>query len=154
MNHFIAYLSRLTPISDAMSDFVATNFHPETLKKGSFFIREGEYAHDIAFLEDGIVRAFYTDEEGREYNKTFFEGPAIIGSYVALISKQKNRLPQQALTDCKIWRACGDSCRSLHLFTGVGGSVDLPTRIGDARRSSLQCSVGQCLSQLSILIRL
>lgn len=105
MKSFTAYLSQLIPVSDAISEFLATNFHPEPLKKGSFFIREGEYARDIAFLEDGVVRAFYTDPQGREYNKTFFEGPAIIGSYAALISKEKNRLPQQALTDCKIWRA-------------------------------------------------
>jgi len=41
---------------------------------------------------------------GKEYNKTFFTAPAIIGSYVSLISKEKNRLPQQALTNCVIWR--------------------------------------------------
>jgi len=33
------------------------------------------------------------------------QGEPIIGSYAALISKEKNKLPQQALTDCTIWRA-------------------------------------------------
>jgi CRP-like cAMP-binding protein len=74
------------------------------LKKGEYFIREGEYANEIAFLESGVVRAFYVNRMGKEYNKTFFTGPALIGSYAALISKQRNKLPQQALTDCTIWR--------------------------------------------------
>ena len=74
------------------------------LKKGDYFVREGECASEIAFLERGIVRAFYVNDQGKEYNKTFFSAPAIIGSYASLISKEKNRLPQQALNDCVIWR--------------------------------------------------
>lgn len=105
MEKFIDYIARLTPVSETILEFMKSTFYPDILKKGHFFIREGEYASEIAFLEDGVVRAFYSDVEGKEYNKTIFEGPAVIGSYGALISKQKNRLPQQALTDCKIWRA-------------------------------------------------
>ncbi|MGI9571125.1 MAG: Crp/Fnr family transcriptional regulator, partial [Desulfobulbia bacterium] len=80
-------------------------FVSSELKKNDYFIREGVQAHEIAFLERGVVRAFYTNKQGKEYNKTLFTAPAIIGSYVSLISKTKNRLPQQALSDCKIWRA-------------------------------------------------
>ena len=61
-------------------------------------------AREIAFLESGLVRAYYLNGEGKEYNKTFFSAPGIIGSYASLISKQKNKVAQQALTDCKIWR--------------------------------------------------
>ena len=61
----------------------------DELKKGDYFVREGEYANEIAFLERGTVRAFYTTKQGKEYNKTFFDAPAIIGSYASLISKEK-----------------------------------------------------------------
>ncbi len=84
---------------------MAENFVPSELKKGAYFIRSGQYAKEIAFLESGIVRAFYINSEGKEYNKTFFSAPSIIGSYAALISGQKNQVAQQALTDCKIWKA-------------------------------------------------
>ena len=88
-------------------------FKRDSLKKGDYFIREGEHATEIAFLETGVVRAFYTDLQGREYNKTLFVGPSIIGSYAALISKERNMLPQQALTDCTIWRAEFDKIERL-----------------------------------------
>jgi len=111
MKGLVAYLSQVAPVSEAMMEFVKTSFHPETLEKGSFCIREGEYAQDIAFMEEGIVRAFYNDESGRDYNKNFFQGPAIIGSCVAPISKEK--------TGCLtgIYHCCGrqpflsDFCR-------------------------------------------
>ncbi len=92
-------------LSDDLIALMGQVFSPGQLKKGEYFIRKGQYAKEIAFLETGIVRAYYINLEGKEYNKTFFSAPSIIGSYAALISKQKNMVAQQALTDCKIWRA-------------------------------------------------
>ncbi len=77
----------------------------DELKKGDYFIKKGQLATEIAFLETGIVRAYYINNAGKEYNKHFFSSPSIIGSYASLISKQKNNVAQQALTDCQIWKA-------------------------------------------------
>ena len=70
------------------------------LKKNDYFVKEGEISREIGILTKGIVRSFYVTEDGKEYNKTLFVAPNIIGSYVSLITRQPNRLPQQALTDC------------------------------------------------------
>lgn len=70
------------------------------VKKNDFFVQEGDVSREIGMLTKGIVRAFYVTDEGKEYNKTLFAAPSIIGSYVSLITGQPNRLPQQALTDC------------------------------------------------------
>lgn len=92
-------------LSDKTLGLMSEVFVPDKLKKGQHFIEKGRYAKEIAFLETGIVRAYYINNEGKEYNKTFFSAPSIIGSYASLISKQKNMVAQQALTDCKIWKA-------------------------------------------------
>ncbi len=105
MKNIISFLKNISPLTEQTLAMVGSVFVLDELKKGEYFVREGEYAKEIAFLESGVVRAFYINSQGKEYNKTFFEGPAIIGSYAALISKEKNKLPQQALSDCKIWRA-------------------------------------------------
>ena len=75
---------------------------PKILKKGDCFIREGQTAKEIAFLESGIVRAFYRNSEAIEYNKHFFINPCFIGGYASLITKTPNQINQQALTDCNI----------------------------------------------------
>lgn len=93
------------PLSNDTLFQIGQVFVPGELKKGEYFIKKGQYAKEIAFLETGIVRAYYINSEGKEYNKTFFSAPSIIGSYASLISKQKNAVAQQALTDCKIWKA-------------------------------------------------
>jgi CRP-like cAMP-binding protein len=100
-----SFLNQFGPLSAPTLTSLVAVFEFDELKKGDYFIREGEYASEIAFLGSGIVRAFYINSQGKEYNKSFFVAPSMIGSYAALISKEKNRLPQQALSDCTIWLA-------------------------------------------------
>ena len=104
MKNLTSFLNQFSPLSEQTLALMESVFVFDELKKGDYFIREGEYANEIAFLEKGVVRAFYINNQGKEYNKTIFVAPAIIGSYASLISKEKNRLPQQALSDCVIWR--------------------------------------------------
>lgn len=81
---------------------LATHTTEIELKKNDYFVKEGEVSREIGVLTKGIVRSFYITEDGKEYNKTLFAAPNIIGSYVSLITGQANRLPQQALTDCNV----------------------------------------------------
>lgn len=105
MEKIIAFFNNIIPLSEKTISLISEIFVSAQLKKGEYFIRKGQFAKEIAFLETGIVRAYYINNEGKEYNKTFFSGPSIIGSYASLISKQKNAVAQQALTDCEIWKA-------------------------------------------------
>ncbi|MEP1600886.1 Crp/Fnr family transcriptional regulator [Ekhidna sp.] len=105
MNNLIAFFNNTIPLSEKVLSLMSEVFVFDELKKGEYFIRKGQFAKEIAFLETGIVRAFYVNSDGKEYNKTFFSAPSIIGSYASLISKQKNTVAQQALTNCQIWKA-------------------------------------------------
>jgi CRP-like cAMP-binding protein len=68
-------------------------------------VREHELAREIAFLKTGVVRAYFTNEEGKEYNKQFFVGSTIIGAYTSLLTGKSNIIAQQTLTDCVVY-AC------------------------------------------------
>jgi CRP-like cAMP-binding protein len=105
MKNLIQFFNSINPLSEKTIGLMKEVFVYDELKKGEVFIKEGEVATEIAFLESGFVRAYYVTSEGKEYNKTFFSAPSIIGSYASLISKQRNAIAQQALTDCKIWKA-------------------------------------------------
>lgn len=105
MEKLISFFNNTVPLSEKTLSLISEIFVYDELKKGEYFIREGQFAKEIAFLESGIVRAYYINKSGKEYNKQFFLPLSIIGSYGSLISKQKNNVAQQALTDCKIWKA-------------------------------------------------
>jgi len=105
MENLITFFQKTTSLSVKTIGLMSIFFVYDELKKGDYFIKEGQFAKKTAFLETGIVRAYYIDKDGKEYNKHFFSPPSIIGSYASLISKQKNNVAQQALTDCTIWKA-------------------------------------------------
>ena len=64
--------------------------HEVKLIPNQYFARENEVARKIAFLESGVVRAFFINDEGQEYNKQFFKGPSGIGTYASLPTGKVN----------------------------------------------------------------
>ena len=96
------YLESICNIKPDEMDELLGLFRPASLKKNSFFAREGAYCNQVAFLKQGVVRAFFVNEDGKEYTKQFFMAPSIIGAYTSILTKQANRIAQQALTDCEI----------------------------------------------------
>lgn len=102
MKEVLTYINTISPIKEDTFDELQKFFKPLQLYKNDFFVREGEYAQQIGFLKKGVVRAFFLNQEGKEYNKQFFVGPSIIGAYASLLTKQPNKIAQQALTDCEI----------------------------------------------------
>lgn len=105
MKEFQEYLNNISPLAEATFETLEKCFKPIYLKKNEFFVREGEFAKQIGFLKKGIVRAFFLNQEGKEYSKQFFVGPSIIGAYSSLLTKQPNKIAQQALTDCEVLAA-------------------------------------------------
>ncbi|CAL2090510.1 Crp/Fnr family transcriptional regulator [Tenacibaculum sp. 190524A05c] len=102
MKELFTYINNISPISEDTFQELAQLFKPIQLKKNEFFVRDGEYAQHIGFLKKGIVRAFFLNQEGKEYTKQFFMDSSIIGAYTSLLTKKPNKIAQQALTDCEI----------------------------------------------------
>ena len=99
------YLQAISPLSDACWEAILPLFSSRSLAANEFFVAENQYATELALLESGCVRAFFTNAAAKEYNKQFFVGPTLIGAYTSLLTRQPNRIPQQALTDCHVWVA-------------------------------------------------
>jgi len=102
MKELITYINQISPLKEATFNELKKCFKPLELKKNDFFVRENEYAQQIGFLKKGIVRAFFLNQDGKEYTKQFFVDSSIIGAYNSLLTKQPNKIAQQALTDCEI----------------------------------------------------
>lgn len=87
--------------SDTLHKFV-NQFSEVELNKGEAFAKKGEYSRNIAFVKSGVLRAYYSNGKGEEYNKTFFTANDFVGAYSALISKEKNIIDIDCLTDCTL----------------------------------------------------
>ena len=99
------YFNSISPLSEETWKEVSLLFKQKSLSVNEYFVEERKYSKEIAFLEKGIVRAFFTNSRAKEYNKQFFVGPSLIGAYTSLLTNERNLIPQQALTKCVIWVA-------------------------------------------------
>ncbi len=98
MNHLKNFLNSISELSEETWKEVFPLFTKVELSPGDFFVKENVHAKKIAFLEEGILRAFFTNKEAKEYNKQFFVDASLIGAYSSLLSNERNKIPQQALS--------------------------------------------------------
>lgn len=99
------FLNSISELSEETWKEVSPLFTKVELSPGDFFVKENVYAKKIAFLEEGIIRAFFTNKEAKEYNKQFFIDSSLIGAYSSLLTNERNKIPQQALSKCILWEA-------------------------------------------------
>ncbi|MGO4919171.1 Crp/Fnr family transcriptional regulator [Maribacter spongiicola] len=102
MKDLYNFLHTISPIQEKTWNEVKKLFTEHSLKKGEFFLKEGEVAKNFGFVKQGVVRAFYRNNEGIEYNKHFFTKNNMIGGYSSLVTQLPNTINQQALTDCDL----------------------------------------------------
>ena len=105
MKQLSSYLLQLTDIPSQSLETLLSLFKPVTIKKNSFFVKEGEVAKKIAFVESGILRAFYQNDKGEEFNKVFFTASSMVAAYSSLIKKESSKINIQCLTDSVVYEA-------------------------------------------------
>ena len=103
MNELKDYFNTISKLNESTWDRISPFFKEERLLKNEYFADGNKTARKIAFLKTGVVRAFFVNQEGKDYNKQFFVGPSIIGAYTSLLTGNRNLIAQQALTDCIIY---------------------------------------------------
>jgi len=114
MDELKAYFNTISIVNEGTWVEVLPLFNREILPKNHYFSKENEVAKKIAFLESGVVRAFFVNAQGKEYNKQFFVGKSIIGAYSSLLTGQQNLIAQQALTDCIVYSCDFKSLSTLY----------------------------------------
>ena len=98
-------LNNLVNFDTESLDLLLSCFTSINLQKGKAFAKSGEYSKNIAFVESGVMRAFYRDDKREEYSKTFFIENYFVGAYSSLVTGQKNLIDIDCLTDCVLLTA-------------------------------------------------
>jgi CRP-like cAMP-binding protein len=102
MEQLKAVIKQLIHLNAEEWQALAALFHVEKWEKKSYFAQEDSYARQFAFIQSGALRAFYRNQKGEEYNKTFFTAQHFVGAFSSLISKDSNLINIQCLTPCQL----------------------------------------------------
>lgn len=105
MNELKIYLEKLIHFNENELAIFTSLFTEIQLKKKDYFAKEGEFSSKLAFISKGVMRAFFLNKAGHEYNKTFFTPSNFVAAYSSITTKQKNLINIQCLTDCKLYVA-------------------------------------------------
>lgn len=76
-------------------------FTPQRLSKDEFLVAEGRVCHQLAFLVNGSVRAFSTDDDGVENIICFSFEQTFITAYESLMRRIPSVKSIQAMEDCE-----------------------------------------------------
>jgi CRP/FNR family transcriptional regulator, anaerobic regulatory protein len=66
--NFIEFISQITTFTDEEMQLAKSLFTERSLKRGEFWVREGEFKADLVFINKGMLRAYFIKAE---IEKTF-----------------------------------------------------------------------------------
>jgi CRP-like cAMP-binding protein len=78
------FLNKISPLSKKEESEIKRLFTLKTYEKNEFFLKQGAMPVYAAFVVRGAFREFYTDRNGREFNKAFCFRGDFTGSYYSL----------------------------------------------------------------------
>ncbi|SDM21958.1 Crp/Fnr family transcriptional regulator [Siphonobacter aquaeclarae] len=95
MLHAFLHTTRL--FSDAEIAEIAALFTRRELRKGEAFVREGQRCTEVAFVESGVFRSYYTSEAGEEMTYCFRFPGDLMAAYSSFISGNESRETMEAI---------------------------------------------------------
>ena len=87
---------------ETFQDFLEQKTTVKHFEQGEHFIREGQYARHVAFIESGFLRSYQIDYKGNEVTINFFESGSFCSSYYSFYSRQPSLENIAAITDCTL----------------------------------------------------
>ncbi|RMH50100.1 MAG: Crp/Fnr family transcriptional regulator [Bacteroidetes bacterium] len=98
---------------EAWSDF-ASAFHEREFAQGDHLVLAGDVLTDVFFVVEGLLRLYYTDREGREWNKTFAKEGSFTGSIASGLLGVPAPFSIQALEPAVVLAARWDVLEALY----------------------------------------
>ncbi|HUH28735.1 Crp/Fnr family transcriptional regulator [Gelidibacter sp.] len=66
------FLSTIVPFTDDELKDIASHFNKETVLKNQTLVRQGEICNSLYFVEKGMGRSYYLNENGKDITQWFF----------------------------------------------------------------------------------
>lgn len=102
------HIEQITPITDSEFEYVMSHFTSKKLRKHQFLIQNGSEVKNDHFVISGLLKAYYTNDEGKEHILQFAMEDWWVTDYQAYFKKEKSNIDIDCLEDCEVL------CLSLH----------------------------------------
>lgn len=107
-------LNKIIQISDPLLEQLNAICQPQQFSKGQMILNKGERCQDLFFIEKGIVRGYYFEEE-KEITHWFAEEGEFATSFYAFISQNASFEYIQCLEDTDLIKIPYSSLQKLYI---------------------------------------
>ncbi len=101
-SEFTTQLQSAFPLPTAELEQISTFFKPQALARNAFFLKAGQHAQQMGFIQSGLVREFFY-HDGREVTKWISGSGYFIVDLVSFLFGKTARVNIQALSDCELY---------------------------------------------------
>ncbi len=120
MDNLLANIRKQISVSTDLEMKVRSGFKVRELKRGELFIRVGQYAPKLAYVQSGILRCFST-RDGKESTNDFFFEDTFTTDFVSLTKNLPARQNFEALEQTVLYEISGEKLQKLEfLFPELG----------------------------------
>ena len=102
MTQLEQYINSNFTVTDQEGSKIAAMFHPDTLRKGDFYIKSGEACDKLSFVQSGFLRLYATLGD-KDITQWIFSKGYFIGDMPSLTFNVPSRWNIQALTDIELF---------------------------------------------------
>lgn len=100
--NIIDFFKTFGNLTDEEINFATDFFIAEEIKKGSFYLKEGQISNKVSFVDKGLFRLFY-QLDGEEKIMLFFSESQLMSDYFGFLTDTASIRPIQALEDSLIY---------------------------------------------------
>lgn len=118
------HIEKLTPLSDKEFDYILSHFTTKKLKKHQFLVQEGNLVPQDFFVVKGLLKASFTNDEGKEHILQFAMEDWWVSDYQAYFKETTASLNIDCLEDVEVLclslvnreKLCADLHKIEHFF--------------------------------------
>lgn len=96
------HIEEITPISDEEFEYVLSHFELKKFKKHQFLVENGSRTENDHFVLKGLIKQYYTNDEGKEHILQFAMETWWITDYPAYYKKVTATTNIDCLEDCEV----------------------------------------------------
>ena len=122
-NNLHQFLNKITLISEIDFENGFQYFSVIKLKKGDYFLKESEICKQIAFINKGILRTFYLNENSEDTTSCFCSENNLTSSYKSFIVQEPSKLNIQALEETELLVISYDNLQKLYIESAIWGKI-------------------------------
>jgi len=99
----IEYINSFVPLSEEAEKYISATVRREILPKNTLLHRADEVCEKVYFIEKGLVRWFYCNENGKEVTDSFASENSFVTAFDSFFQRQPSRYFIEVLEDSIVY---------------------------------------------------